>query len=70
EYNKALDYDIVGDFRKPKNDDALENYPYLTNEIQERAKELLAGILAEQDGYEEKDLTGELAEEYKTLADR
>lgn len=70
EYKEASEYDIVADFRKPKNDDAIEKYPYLTYEIQDRAKELLASILAEQDGYEEADLTGDLKNEYLILADR
>ncbi|MEI5908849.1 transglycosylase domain-containing protein [Bacillus spongiae] len=71
EYDNAVNYDIVKDFIKPKENPA-EKYPYLTQELENRAKEIIASILAEKDGYTEEDLQmdGELAEKYTTLADR
>ncbi|MDQ0272138.1 transglycosylase domain-containing protein [Cytobacillus purgationiresistens] len=72
QYDSAINHDIVADFKTKKDADPLEKYPYLTVEVEERAKDIMMGILAEQDGYEEKDLEAddELKQEYKTLADR
>jgi penicillin-binding protein len=55
EYKEALQYNIVQDFAPPK-PSPIEKYPWLTIEIENRAKEILAGILAKKDGYEKQDL--------------
>ncbi|MFE8704159.1 transglycosylase domain-containing protein [Cytobacillus sp. FJAT-54145] len=71
EYNDALAYDITQDFI-PFRPSPLEQYPWLTFEIEKRAVEVLSKILAEKDGYTAEDLTNDdaLNEEYMTLADR
>ncbi|WP_044894487.1 transglycosylase domain-containing protein [Bacillus alveayuensis] len=56
EYKKALQYNIVQDFASPK-PSPIEKYPWLIMEIENRAKEILADVLAKKDGYEKKDLT-------------
>ncbi|MGJ7920405.1 transglycosylase domain-containing protein [Neobacillus sp. LXY-4] len=70
EYNEALTYDITKDFIPPKAS-PQENYPWLTTELEKRSIEILAGILAKQDGYEEQDLKkdNELMQEYRSVAD-
>lgn len=73
EYNEAVAYDITKDFiDEAGNGHTLEEYPYLTFEIEKRASEILAGILAENDGYEKADLEDDtnLKAEYQALADR
>src|SRR5699024_12840922 len=55
EYNEALDYNIVEDFRKKKTR-SRDAYPALTEEIQERAKVILVEVLAKQHGHSMKDL--------------
>ncbi|WP_110927243.1 transglycosylase domain-containing protein [Bacillus massiliglaciei] len=71
EYEKAEKYDITKDFigKKPS---PSEKYPWVTSEIEKRAVDILAVILAEKDGYEESDLEKDdkLNKEYRTLADR
>lgn len=71
QYKEALQYDIVKDFI-PKTDNPISKYPYLTFEVEKRAKEILTEILAKKDGYEEVDLKEDkdLYQEYRTLADR
>lgn len=71
EYNDALAYDIVADFL-PEQETTLEQYPYLTTEIEKRAVEILTTVLAEKDGYEVADLEANenLQEEYEILAQR
>jgi penicillin-binding protein 1B len=71
EYEAALSYDVTKDFIPPKAS-SIEKYPWLTFEVEKRAVEILAEILAEKDGYEEQDLKDnkDLFEEYKTLANR
>lgn len=71
EYENALLYDVTKDFI-PSKSSSIEKYPWLTIEIEQRAIEILAKVLAEKDGYEEKDLkeNKELYEEYSTLANR
>lgn len=71
QYEKALAYDVTKDFIPPSKS-SVEEYPWLTAEIEKRAKGILAKILAEKDGYTEDDLTKDenLWEEYYTLADR
>lgn len=71
EYEKALNYDIIADF-KEKTKSPIEKYPYLTVEIQERAKEKLVEVLVEQDGKKLDDVKEdeELFEDYKIRAKR
>lgn len=74
EYKDALEYDVVADFI-PKQERPYEEYPALTYELEERAREVLIGILAEKDGYKKEDLYKDnkhtdLYNKYYTLADR
>lgn len=71
EYENALNYDITKDFSEPT-PLPVHQYPYLTFEIEERAREILAGILAEKDGYTKDDLetNDELRDQYMIIADR
>jgi penicillin-binding protein 1B len=71
EYEQAVVYDITKDFKKPEQR-ATERYPFLTPEIQARAKEILARILAEKDGIDPArlDEEAELLAKYIQLADR
>jgi len=70
EYEEALNYDITKDFKEPEAQKI--KYPYLTFEIERRAKEIMARILAEKDGIDPKRLDEEenLYEKYIILADR
>ncbi|MGA9227993.1 MAG: transglycosylase domain-containing protein [Mesobacillus sp.] len=73
EFNEAINYDITKDFVKEvPSDNTVEEYPYLTFEIEARSVEILAKILAERDGYEADDLKQDedLRAEYHALADR
>ncbi|MBO8156501.1 MAG: transglycosylase domain-containing protein [Bacillaceae bacterium] len=71
EYEEALEYDIVSDFAEwqPL---PIQQYPFLTFEIEKRARDILTVILAEQDGYTKEDLENneQLREQYKIIADR
>jgi penicillin-binding protein 1B len=71
QYEEALAFDLVGSFAEPK-PSPQERYPWLTAEIEIRAKEIVAFQLAEQDGYEKKDLYNneELLESYLNTADK
>ncbi|QCR34516.1 transglycosylase domain-containing protein [Lysinibacillus sp. SGAir0095] len=71
EYDEASKYDITQDFREPE-PEASDNYPWLTYELEDRAKEIIARILAEKDGIDPKRLDEEdnLEEKYMILADR
>lgn len=71
EYEEALEYPIQEDFIEKKKS-PVEEYPFLTYELQDRAKDILMEILAEKDGYTLDDLekNAELHEEYRILADR
>ncbi|WP_462411295.1 transglycosylase domain-containing protein [Neobacillus sp. Marseille-QA0830] len=70
EYAEASAYDITKDFIPPSTSNPLEDYPWLTFEIEKRAKEDLTTVLAKKDGYSEEDLKKDenLAYKYKTLA--
>lgn len=70
QYNEALAFDLKASFAPPK-ESPIENYPWLTEEIEERAAEILAYQLAEKDGYESEDLDKdkELKNSYTNLAD-
>ncbi|RSD27747.1 transglycosylase domain-containing protein [Mesobacillus subterraneus] len=73
EYQDAINYDITKDFVKEvPSDNTVEEYPFLTFEIEARSREILAKILAERDGYELDDLKKDdkLMAEYEALADR
>lgn len=71
EYEQAVNYDITKDFRKPE-PEAIDKYPYLTYELEERAKTIIAEQLAEKDGIDPERLEEEenLKEKYMILADR
>ncbi|GIN86900.1 hypothetical protein J6TS2_32860 [Heyndrickxia sporothermodurans] len=71
QYASAVKYDLVKDFIKPQKS-PREKYPYLTYEIEERARNVMAIILAKKDGISEKELNKnkKLYEKYTTLADR
>ncbi|ENH95783.1 penicillin-binding protein 1b [Gracilibacillus halophilus YIM-C55.5] len=71
EYQNALNYDIVADFKEPE-PSVLEKYPWLTQTIQERAIDVLTTILAKEDGYTEDELESSsvLKEEYEIRAQR
>ncbi|MDN4493698.1 transglycosylase domain-containing protein [Ureibacillus aquaedulcis] len=71
EYEQAVKYDITKDFREPE-PEATDNYPWLTYELEDRAKEIIARVLAEKDGIDPKRLDEEenLEEKYMILADR
>src|SRR5690625_1488307 len=71
EYEEAIEYDIAADFTEGA-ESPIESYPYLTYELQDRAKKILKKYLAEQDGYTEEDLQedGDLNQEYEELAKR
>ncbi len=70
QYDEALVYDITKDFIPPQA--SLQGkYPYLTTELEMRSIDILATILAKQDGYEEQDLQKDknLNAEYHAIAD-
>jgi penicillin-binding protein 1B len=71
EYETALTYDITKDFITTK-ENPLDKYPWVTVEIEKRAAEVMAYILAEKDGYSKEDLQKDdsLMEKYTTLGDR
>ncbi len=55
QYQEALQYNVAQHFASPK-PSPFEKYPWLTMEIERRAKDILATVLAKKDGYEKKDL--------------
>ena len=71
QYNEAINYDITQDFREPVAR-ANDLYPWLTAEIESRAKEIMARVLAERDGIDPERLDEEenLLEKYLIIADR
>lgn len=71
EHKKALAYDITKDFTTPQQRPE-DVYPWLTYEIERRAKEVVAGMLAEQDQIDPARLKEEenLRDKYMLLADR
>ncbi|MGB6407074.1 MAG: transglycosylase domain-containing protein, partial [Planococcus donghaensis] len=71
EYDEAMAYDIVADFRKNEKRSYSE-FPYVTVEIEKRASRIIMDILAEQDGIDPVTLkeNNKLYEEYAILADR
>ena len=71
EYNEAIGYDITKDL-KGYEERPEDKYPWLTAELEMRAKEIFAKILAEEDGIDPDRLKEEknLNEKYSILADR
>lgn len=71
EHKKAMAYDITQDFTKPTQRPE-DVYPWLTYEIERRAKEVVANLLAEQDQIDPARLKEEenLRDKYLMLADR
>jgi len=71
EYNEAISYDIVQDFRKPTTP-PNEHYPYLTEDIQNRTIKILSEIIAKNDDVDPERLLKEpkLKEKYSILAER
>lgn len=71
EYNEAVAYDIVKDFRLDEQR-SYEKYPFITVELEKRAARIIMDVLAEQNGIDPKELeeNSKLYEEYAILADR
>lgn len=71
EYNEAIAYDITKDL-KGYEERPEDKYPWLTAELEMRAKEIFAKLLAEKDGIDPDRLKEEknLNEKYSILADR
>ncbi|MER2128543.1 transglycosylase domain-containing protein [Solibacillus sp.] len=71
EYDEAVKYDITKDFKERENRPE-DKYPWLTIELEERAKEIFAKKLAEKDGIDPARFTEEsnLKLKYGILADR
>ncbi|MGO1058802.1 transglycosylase domain-containing protein [Planococcus sp. FY231025] len=71
EYNEAIAYDIVKDFRLDEQR-SYEKYPFVTVELEKRAARIIMDVLAEQNGIDPKELeeNNKLYEEYAILADR
>lgn len=58
QYQEALDYDITADFRGPEMR-AEDRYPWLTYELESRAKDIIAEKLAQEDGIDAERLKSE-----------
>ncbi|MEH7379578.1 transglycosylase domain-containing protein [Bacillus sp. JJ1533] len=71
QYEEALAYDIRANLAPPKSEPA-EKYPWLTAEVEKRATDILMKKLAQDDGYEEKDLeeNEDLRIHYRGIADK
>lgn len=71
EYDEALAYDITKDFITV-HENPVEQYPWVTFEIERRAAEVMSVVLAKKDGLTEEALEKDdmLKEKYLTLADR
>ncbi|WP_199425600.1 transglycosylase domain-containing protein [Thermaerobacillus caldiproteolyticus] len=67
QYEEALQYNVAEHFAPPK-PSPFEKYPWLTMEIEQRAKEILADVLAKKDGYEKKQLLENTSLYHKYLA--
>ncbi|WP_338777627.1 transglycosylase domain-containing protein [Metabacillus sp. FJAT-52054] len=72
EYESASSEDISLQFKKGNENRHRQQYPFLTDEIEKRAKEILMEHLADEDGFLPKDLSrnSKLKSDYLTLADR
>lgn len=71
EYEEALAYDVTKDFITVY-ENPVSEYPWVTFEIEKRAREVMSVVLAKKDGFGEEDLENDslLKEKYLTLADR
>ena len=71
QYNESIKYDITKDFREPE-ERAEDKYPWLTVELETRAKKVISEMLAEKDGIDPTRLQEELNlyDKYMILADR
>lgn len=71
EYDEALEYDLVADFRKGESR-SYDEFPYVTAELEKRATRIIMDVLAEQNGVDPETLDQDqnLYEEYAILADR
>jgi penicillin-binding protein len=69
QYLEASAYDISKDFAPPK-ENPIEKYPWLTIEIDKRSSQVLATVLAKNDGINEKTLDSDqnLKNKYLTLS--
>ncbi|WP_175639917.1 transglycosylase domain-containing protein [Metabacillus schmidteae] len=70
QYEQALSYDIRANLT-PKKPTSTDQYPYLTYEVEDRAKDIIAIQLAEKDGYKEEEVKkdNDLYYQYRQLAD-
>ncbi|WP_066172961.1 transglycosylase domain-containing protein [Bacillus marinisedimentorum] len=71
EFKQASAYDITKDFAKRK-DSPLQKYPYVMQEVERRAVEILAKQMAKEDGVKQEDLykdNNKLLKEYEANAD-
>ncbi|WP_163526662.1 transglycosylase domain-containing protein [Halobacillus ihumii] len=71
QYEKALDFNLVENLAEPTNS-SYEKYPFLTDEIHRRAKDIIIKQLVKKNGDTMEDLADdeELAEEYNIMAER
>lgn len=71
EYEEALNYDIVADFKEEEKL-PFEEYPVLAAEVQERAKKVIKELLMEEDGISQEDVQNdsELDERYEMQAEQ
>lgn len=71
EYETALTYDVTKDFIQAQ-PPAFEQYPWLTTEIEKRAKKIISIYLAKQDGYTEADFNNneQARKQYIEMADK
>ncbi|MFD2926242.1 transglycosylase domain-containing protein [Halobacillus naozhouensis] len=71
QYEKALNFNLVENLAEPTNS-SYEKYPFLTDEIHRRAKDIIIKQLVKKNGDTMEDLANndELAEEYNILAER
>jgi len=71
QYEEALAYDITKDFITV-HENPVEQYPWVTFEIEKRAAEVMAYMLAEKDGISKEKLDQDdvLREKYMALSDR
>ncbi|WP_050980535.1 transglycosylase domain-containing protein [Alkalibacillus haloalkaliphilus] len=68
EYEEALDYDVVGDFTD-KRESIRDEYPWVADEVESRARDILAEKLAEEAGdLEEYHNVGATKSHYEDLA--
>ncbi len=71
EYEQALTFDLRANLT-PKKPTSTERYPYLTYEVEDRAKEIIAIQLAKEDGYKEEEINKDkkLKSQYRSIADK